>query len=105
MTKDFKNEFKAWLIAEDYSKLSASDYTYRVLKVKDAEGVTWKELVTNLEAIAPAYEAGGEKQSVGNRSHESVKNAIRAFRRFISARALLTETPEIAPQNIVPAVA
>lgn len=98
MGKDFKNEFKAWLLAQDYSKLSARDYTYRILKVKEIEGLTWKEFVNNLKTITLTYDTG-DKKAIGDRSHQSVKNAIRAFGRFLADKTVSAKTGLNEPQE------
>ena len=85
-----KIEFKNWLVSKGYKEFSASgnrstaiDYPGRIERVCMLEKLTWDGLAKNISKILPQYETAGEKQTIGKRSHESVVNALRQFKKFI----------------------
>lgn len=94
-------EFKNWLISQGFKEYSASgnrstvlDYLFRINKICQEEGLTWVMLSNNIDLILPLYETGGEKHQFGKRSHESVLNALRNFKKFAT-----TSTSHKTSQN------
>ncbi len=86
-----QNTFKNWLVMQGVKEFSANgnrstayDYSRRVRLVCKAENLTWKELTLKIDEILPLYLAKGEKYQDGLISHESVKNALKHFRRFVN---------------------
>ena len=55
------------------------DYMKRVDAVCAHEGVTWDHLAANAITYASKYEIGGVEEEFGNRSHNSVRAAMRHF--------------------------
>lgn len=78
MLKKFKN----WLIENNYKINTAKDYEGRIERLCKQENITLENLVANIENILPIYEVG-EKYDYGNRSHTSVKQALRRFNKFL----------------------
>ncbi len=87
MLKKFEN----WLLQNNYKPNTAKDYQYRIKRVckKEnisldvlVENITLENFVANIENILPIYEVG-EKYDYGNRSHTSVKQALRRFNKFL----------------------
>ena len=79
MLKKFEN----WLIENNYKINTAKDYQGRIERLCKKENITLDTLVANIENILPIYEVG-EKYAYGNRSHTSVKQALRRFNKFLS---------------------
>ena len=79
MLKKFEN----WLIENNYKINTAKDYQGRIERLCKQENITLDTLVANIENILPIYEVG-EKYDYGNRSHTSVKQALRRFNKFLS---------------------
>ncbi len=84
-----QNTFKNWLVMQGFKEFSANgdrstayDYSRRVDLVRKAEGLTWNELVAQIDDILPLYLSNGKKATDGRISHESVLNAMRQFHRF-----------------------
>ena len=82
MLKKFQN----WLIENNYKINTAKDYEGRIERLCKKENITLENLVANIENILPEYEAG-EKYDYGNRSHTSVKQALRRFNKFLIQEA------------------
>ena len=78
MLKKFEN----WLIENNYKINTAKDYQGRIERLCKQENITLENLVANINSILPIYEAG-EKFAYGNRSHTSVKQALRHFNKFL----------------------
>lgn len=78
MLKKFEN----WLIQNNYKINTAKDYQGRIKRLCKQEKISLETLVVNIENILPIYEVG-EKYDYGNRSHTSVKQALRRFNKFL----------------------
>lgn len=76
-------DFKNWLIQNNYKINTAKDYEGRIERLCKKENVSLDTLVANIENILPQYETG-DKYDYGNRSHTSVKQALRRFYKFLS---------------------
>ena len=83
MLKKFKN----WLIENNYKINTAKDYQGRIERLCKQENITLENLVANINSILPIYEVG-EKYDYGNRSHTSVKQALRRFNKFLMQEAI-----------------
>lgn len=98
MTNDYKNEFKSYLIAQGFKEYSASgnrstaiDYQFRILKIKEQENMTWKELASNIDTVFSKYNKTGLRSDYGKRSHESYINSIKHYSKFIKSQPVSTE--------------
>ena len=69
-----------------YKINTVKDYQGRIECLCKQENITLENLVTNINSILPIYEAG-EKFAYGNRSHTSVKQALRRFNKFLNTTA------------------
>lgn len=78
MLKKFEN----WLIENNYKINTAKDYEGRIERLCKQENITLDTLVANIANILPEYETG-DKYTYGNRSHTSVKQALRRFNKFL----------------------
>ncbi len=67
----------------NYKINTAKDYQGRIERLCKQENITLENLVANINSILPIYEAG-EKFAYGNRSHTSVKQALRRFNKFLN---------------------
>ena len=81
------NEFKNYLIEKGYSEFTKSgrrstvyDYDFRVKRVCRAEQLSVKDLVDKVESFILDYSSTGIKWELGRLSHESVINALKAFK-------------------------
>ena len=79
MLKKFKN----WLIENNYKINTAKDYEGRIERLCKKENISLDMLIANIANILPEYETG-DKYDYGNRSHTSVKQALRRFYKFLS---------------------
>ena len=75
--------FKNWLIENNYKINTAKDYEGRIERLCKKENISLDTLVQNITNILPQYETG-DKYDYGNRSHTSVKQALRRFNKFLS---------------------
>lgn len=80
------NEFKLWLISKNYKINTANDYQSRIERLCKHENISLETLIANIKTILPIYEVG-EKFAYGNRSHTSVKQALRRFNHFLNQEA------------------
>ena len=78
MLKKFEN----WLIQNNYKINTAKDYEGRIERLCKKENMSLDTLIQNIENILPQYETG-DKYDYGNRSHTSVKQALRRFNKFL----------------------
>lgn len=79
MLKKFKN----WLIENNYKINTAKDYEGKIERLCKKENITLDTLIANIVNILSEYETG-DKYAYGNRSHTSVKQALRRFNKFLS---------------------
>lgn len=81
------NNFKTYLLNQNYKPLTAEDYKGRIERLCQKENISVETLVKNLSKIIPDYEKTGKKSSYGRRSHSSVLNALRRFAEFLAEGA------------------
>lgn len=79
MLKKFEN----WLLQNNYKPNTAKDYQYRIKRVCKKENISLDVLVENINNLLPEYETTGTKSEYGRMSHESVKQALRRFNKFL----------------------
>ena len=79
MLKKFEN----WLLQNNYKPNTAKDYQYRIKRVCKKENISLDMLVENINNLLPQYELSGMKAEYGKTSHESVKQALRRFNKFL----------------------
>lgn len=79
MLKKFEN----WLLQNNYKPNTAKDYQYRIKRVCKKENISLDMLVENINNLLPEYELSGMKAEYGKTSHESVKQALRRFNKFL----------------------
>lgn len=80
MLKKFEN----WLLQNNYKPNTAKDYKYRIQRICKKEDISLDMLVVNIANVLPQYELTGVKSAYGRMSHESVKQALRRFNKFLS---------------------
>ncbi|MBQ8465500.1 MAG: hypothetical protein IJ545_05765 [Alphaproteobacteria bacterium] len=78
------NNFKTYLLNQNYKPLTAEDYKGRIERLLAKEKFTLEHLVKNITSILPEYERNGKKHAYGKRSHSSVLNALRRFSEFLA---------------------
>ena len=76
-------QFKQFLISKNFTELSSDDYSWRISKIIEKEGITIEQLSANINKYVELYGKSGEKWSTGKRSHESVINSLKQFRKFV----------------------
>ncbi len=79
MLKKFEN----WLLQNNYKPNTAKDYQYRIKRVCKKENISLDVLVKNINNLLSEYELSGAKSEYGRMSHESVKQALRRFNKFL----------------------
>ena len=84
------NKFQAYLVSKGYKEFSANsnpstamDYTWRISKIIEKEGITLETLSSEIQKYLEEYGRQGQKWIVGRRSHESYINALKQFRKFV----------------------
>ncbi|MBQ8960578.1 MAG: hypothetical protein IJ071_05095 [Ruminococcus sp.] len=87
-----KEEFREYLIKNNYRVETPSgrpstvgDYIKRIDSICSWEGCSWEDLAENIDKIVEEYDIGGDKEALGEKSHRSVRNALKAFRAFLRA--------------------
>lgn len=86
-----KTAFINYLIDRGYTEFSLNgspstvyDYVGRIERVcLNDEKITMRELALSIDTVLPKYEYCGSKRQIGKRSHESVLNALRQFKKFV----------------------
>lgn len=78
------NNFKTYLLNQNYKLLTAEDYKGRIERLLLKEKMNLDTLVKNITSILPEYEKTGKKHAYGKRSHSSVLNALRRFSEFLA---------------------
>lgn len=76
-------DFKNWLIQNNYKINTAKDYEGRIERLCKKENISLDMLVENIANVLPQYELSGAKSEYGRMSHESVKQALRHFNKFL----------------------
>ena len=82
--------FEKYLMSEGYAVETDSGYpstVYSYLNAVDAirvdEGISWDTLKTNISAIVPRYDVGGDKELIGAKSNKTYINALKRFAEFL----------------------
>lgn len=81
------NNFKTYLLNQNYKPLTAEDYKGRIERLLAKEKINLDTLIKNITSILPEYEKTGKKHAYGKRSHSSVLNALRRFSEFLAEGA------------------
>ena len=81
------NNFKTYLLNQNYKLLTAEDYKGRIERLCQKEKINLDTLIKNITSILPDYEKTGKKHAYGKRSHSSVLNALRRFSEFLAESA------------------
>lgn len=86
-----KDGFEKYLIANGYKQYTPKglpstvyDYLKRIDFVCGEEQMNWQQLATNIDSIVSTYDIGGEKETLGNKSHRAVINALKRYKEFIT---------------------
>lgn len=77
------NDFRTWLLIQNYTPNTATDYAGRIERLCQKENISLETLIKKFSKIMPDYEKNGSKHAYGRRSHCSVLNALRQFKKFI----------------------
>ena len=84
------NEYEKYLISIGYKQTTPSGHpstVYQYLKairnVCDEEGINLNGLKENISSIILKYDIGGEKETIGAKSHKTVINALKRFEDFL----------------------
>ena len=84
------NEYEKYLISIGYKQTTPSGHpstVYQYLKairnVCDEEGINLIELKENISSVILKYDIGGEKETIGAKSHKTVINALKRFEDFL----------------------
>lgn len=85
------NEYEKYLINIGYKQTTPSGHpstVYQYLKairnVCDEERISLNGLKENIGAIVAKYDVGGEKETIGAKSHKTVINALKRFEEFVN---------------------
>ena len=88
-----RDQFEQYLIQRGYKQYTPSgnpstvyDYCHRIDAVCKWENTTWCGLAQQIGQILTEYEVGGSKESFGSKSHNAVRNALRAFYAFTQVK-------------------
>ncbi|MCL2367356.1 MAG: hypothetical protein FWC72_00015 [Oscillospiraceae bacterium] len=86
-----KKQFQSYLEKQGYSVVTPAgnpstvyDYIKRIDKVCEWEHTTWAGLAQNIHSVITQYDLGGLKESLGNKSHRAVINALKRFSEFLA---------------------
>ena len=86
-----KDAFKEYLIANGYAEYTPKglpstvyDYLNRIDFVCKQECLTWIQLAERISRVVDEYDIGGEKETLGNKSHRAVINALKRYQEFVS---------------------
>ena len=84
------NEYEKYLISIGYKQTTPSGHpstVYQYIKairnVCDEEGINLIGLKENISSIILKYDIGGEKETIGAKSHKTVINALKRFEDFL----------------------
>ena len=85
-----REKFRKYLIQKGYKENTPSgkpstvyDYIKRIDSVCKEENSSWELLANNISSIVILYDTNGLKESLGNKSHRSVRNALKQFQLFL----------------------
>ena len=66
------------------NKSTVYDYQKRVERICKEEFLEINGLAMNIDEIIAKYDTGGSKESFGKQSHDAYKNALKAFKHYLS---------------------
>lgn len=75
--------FRKYLTGETYKPKVVFGYARAVEKVLEEERMSIKEFNRRINEICCLYDIGGAKESIGERGHRTVINALKRYREFI----------------------
>ncbi len=86
-----KNKFELYLINQGYKQTTPSgrpstvyDYIKRIDSVCIQENESWASLAQKIDFIVQAYDKGGCKEDLGQKSHRAVINSLKRYAEFIT---------------------
>lgn len=84
-------KFVIYLIYQGYQEYTPSghpstayDYSRRVLKVCEREGISLESLKENIALYIDKYDTFGSEAEFGSKSHRAVINALKRFGEFVN---------------------
>ena len=85
-----REQFREYLIKKGYKENTFSgnpstvyDYIKRIDFVCNEENTSWELLANDISSIVSLYDKNGLKESLGNKSHRAVINALKQFQLFL----------------------
>ena len=92
LTNKITLDFEDYLIKEGYSKVTPSGHPSTVYSyigaierhVLGGEGITWDDLMRDIDNVIKIYGAGGAKELIGAKSNSTVIDALKSFKRFVN---------------------
>jgi len=86
-----RSGFEGYLIKKGYKQYTPSGQpstVYAYIKgiddVCDAEHLDWSDLANHIGRIVLRYDLGGDRESIGNKGHRTVFNALLRYREFLN---------------------
>lgn len=76
--------FRKYLTGETYKPKVVFGYARAVEKVLEEERISIEEFNRRINEICFLYDIGGAKESIGERGHRTVINALKRYREFIN---------------------
>ncbi len=84
-----KEEFYTYLKEKGYKEYTPSgnkstlyDYLGRIERICKDEGITWNELLKQINKFVQDYDKNGVKSELGEKSHRAVINALKRYQEF-----------------------
>lgn len=89
LTGNMEKDFESFMRINGYSKKSLNgdkstiySYITSVKSIMKDEGLDWDTLYKQISSIVPMYDIGGKKEDIGNKSNNTIINALRRFEDF-----------------------
>lgn len=89
-TGPIPSAFEQYLIDQGYAietdrgnPSTVYSYLNAVESIRVDEGISWDTLKTNISAIVPQYDVGGDKELIGAKSNKTYINALKRFAEFL----------------------
>lgn len=86
-----RKQFEKFLIFKGYKMTTPArhpstipQYINSVDLVCKIEHCSWLQLAENIDDIIKQYDVGGIKQDIGAKSHRTVINALKRFKKFVT---------------------
>lgn len=93
--------FRKYLTGETYKPKVVFGYARAVEKVLEEERISIEEFNRRINEICFLYDIGGAKESIGERGHRTVINALKRYREFINP-AYCAPAKVIKKDKIIP---